>query len=480
MELTNFLGGLWVPPYFTAQAPNNALITADNIEYGHTGAVQGRRGRTLYGTLPAKAISLWRHYPRTGSPATLAAVDNGASVELRHDTASNGTFATVTGGAGLATGKRLFFTNWGSKDRSFFANGVGLYSYNGVITNVVQTGPQITGPYVVVHQSRLFGTKADEINYSVYATDVNDELTVNAANQLNVSDPQGGSITGLASLPDRLLILKNTSLWVMLGDIKFSAILTKLTETGCVAPLSIAQAPYGVFFVGRSGVYLTDGQRPEPIDLSGPIRSLFTPPTTNVSYPNAVGIYYARKDMYKVKLDPAHGYTYCLQRIQVPGARGVVWAWSRNTNEPLVSGNVWDSEGDTGDPYVSDSGGNVYRADSGATDAGVAYASVVQPVSLRLSDELSVGHVHYVHLLYRGSGAATVGLRYNNAAADDLTLSLGQAQAIGLQRTRKMVTDKSKSGQFVSPVITLPGDGPGAELYSLKLDARVRSRRVWR
>jgi hypothetical protein len=479
--LSNFLGGLHIPRYFGAAIPNNALLVADNIEYdARAGGLRGRRGRSLYATLPAKVTSLWRHYPKTGSPAFLAQVDTGSNSTIYHDTASSGTFTAVTGGGSYATGKRFFYTNWASKDRSFFANGQVLLSYNGVITSVTQTGGQITGPYIVVHQSRLFGTRFDEINYSVYATDVNDELTISSQSQLNVSDPQGGSITGLASLPDRLLIAKSTNIWTMLGDIRFTPILTKFSEVGNVAPLSWQPSVYGVFYVARDGVYITDGVNPVPLYLSAAIEPAFTSATGNTVYPNAVGIWYPRKEQYHLKLDPSHGHSYVLHRLLVPGQNKPVWAWSVNTLAPQECGAVWDSEGDSGDPYFADAINHIYHIDNGATDAGVPYTSAAQTASLRLDADQRVGRVHYVFLNYQGTGAASVGLRYNNAASNDVALSLGVAGALGLQRTRQKVNDQEKSGQFVSAKVTLPADGPSAELYSIGLDARLRSGRIWR
>ena len=479
--LTNFLGGLHIPRYFGAAIPSNALLVADNVEYdARSGGLRGRRGRTLYATLPAKVTSLWRHYPKTGSPAFLAQVDNGSNSTIYHDTASSGTFAAATGGGPFSSGKRFFYTNWASKDRSFMANGDGLLSYNGVVTVVIQTGGQITGPYIVVHQSRLFGTRSDEINYSVYATDVNDELTISAQSQLNVSDPQGGSITGLASLPDRLMIFKNTSLWAMLGDIRFTPILTKLSEVGCVAPLTLHNSSYGVFFLSRDGLYLTDSVNPVPTYLSAAIEPVFTSATGNTVYTNAVGTWYPRKEQYHLKLDPSHGHTYVLHRLQIPGQSKPVWAWSVNILVPQEAGAVWDSEGDSGDPYFSDAINRIYHIDNGTTDAGVAYTSAAQTASLRMDAEQRVGRVHYVFLNYQGTGAASVGLRYNNAAANDVSLSLGTAGALALQRTRQKVNDQEKSGQFVSCKVTLPADGPSAELYSIRMDARLRSGRIWR
>lgn len=478
--LTNFTGGLHIPRYFGAQIPNTGLLEASNVEFdSRSGGLRGRRGRSLYATLPAKPISLWRHYPKTGSPAFLAQVDNGTNSVLYHDTASTGTFTTISGGGSYTTGKPFYWTNWASKDRSFMANGDVLLSYNGVVTTVTQTGPAITGPYIVMHQSRLFGTKTSEINYSVYATAINDETTVDPVNQLNVSDPQGGSITGLASMQDRLLIAKSTNIWTMLGDIQFSPILTKLCEVGCVAPRSWQPCTYGVLFVSRDGVYLTDGVNPVPTCLSQAIEPVFTSATSNTVYANAVGVWYPRREQYHLRLDPSHGHTYVLHRLAVPGSKGM-WAWSINTLTPLEAGAVWDSEGDSGDPYFSDALNHIYHMDTGTTDAGTPYTVAAQTASLRIDEDQRVGRVHYVFLNYQGTGSCSVGLRYNNAAANDVALTLGTAGSLGLQRTRQMVVDQSKSGQFVSAKVTLPTDGPAAELYSIRLDPRKRSGRIWR
>jgi hypothetical protein len=480
MEVSDFLGGLYIPPYLGASIPSNALLRADNIEFDSSGLVRGRRGRALYATVPAAVTSMWRHYPKTGSPSFLAALDSGTSVTLMHDTASTGTFAPISGGGTYATGKRFTWSNWASKDKSFGANGDILISYNGVVTTVTQTGPAILGPYITVHQSRLFGTRPDEINYSVYASEINDETTVNPVNQLNVSDPQGGSITGLFTMPDRLVIFKSSCIFTMLGDIRYSAILTRLSEIGAISSQAIAQAPYGIFFVGRQGIYLTDGVNPTPMEMSGPLRALFTSPTGNISYPNAVGYYYPRKDQYHVKLDPSHAHTYVLSRVPKVGSNGQTWAWAVNMSEPLVAAATWDSEGDTGSAYVADHLGHIYQMDTGATDDGTPYTSMIQTAALRLDEQQRVGRVSYLFLNYTGSGPATVGLRYNNASVNDLSFTLGETGSLALQRPRQMIVDQSKSGQFVSAVVVLPLDGPSAELYSIRMDARLRSSRLWR
>src|SRR5262252_4433935 len=235
MELSQFTGGLWIPRYFGGAIPLDALLQAQDIAFLSQGGIRGRGGRTLYGSPGQPVTSLWRHYPRTGTPAFLAVRDGGSSAEIRHDTASNGTFAAVTGGTGFATGKPIYWSNWPQKNKTFFANGAGVWAYNGVIAQVTMTGTGITGPYLVVHQDRLVGTVLSEINYSVYFTDIGDETTVTAGNQLSFNDQQGGSITGIFSFSDDLLVVcKSTNLWNVLGDLRYSAIKKKYSEIGFI------------------------------------------------------------------------------------------------------------------------------------------------------------------------------------------------------------------------------------------------------
>ena len=459
--------------------PNNGLLQADNIHYKNDGSVRGRRGIAVYGTPGTKVTSMWRHYPRSGSAASLAQLDTGSSSSLRHDTASNGTFAAISGAGSYATGKPFYYTNWGSKDRTFLANGVNLLSYNGTITTVVQTPTQCTGPYLTVHQSRLFITKQDEINYSVYATNVNDETTIDPANQLNVSDPQGGSITGLSSRNDRLLIYKSTCVWMLLGDIKYSAILNRTSDIGCIAPLSLQNTAYGDIYVGRAGVYLFDGVNPSPVEVSGPIRFMFANSGVNNVYANAVGIWYPRNDTYVLKLNPTDAYCFAMQRVHPPGQKNASFAWSRYPSYPLVAGMCWDSEGDTGDYFVSDTTGKIYRCDYGTLDDAVAYQSIVQTSFMRIADKQQVGRIHYMYVNFAGTQSVSVGLRYDNASSNALALAFGGGGA-GLRRARQRVNDQVQSGQFVSAQVTLPLDGPVAELYTIRLDPRIRSKRVWR
>ncbi len=491
MDFANFHGGLWIPRKFGGPIPANALLQADDIVYLPGGGVRGRGGRTKYNAslLSGSVLGLWRHYPRTGSPAFLSFEDTGATVNVKHDTAGAGVFSSITGGTGFATGARPSFTNWASKNKTFFANGFGLWAYNGVIAAVTQTGGQITGPYLAIHQSRLVGTVLNEINYSLYFTAVDDETTITAGNQLNFSEPQGGSITGVVSLSgssETLLLLKSTSLWVVTGDLQFNPLKDRYSEIGCVAPASVAPSTdekgmtQGVFFVGRSGVYYADGAS-APVNISGPLEPLFigADGTTFTTYSSAVGYYYPRLDCYEVKLSPGDSFTYVVQRVRSLDGK-LHWPWAKITNRPLTAAAVWNSESDTGNPYLGQSTGQVWRADYGSLDDTTPYTPTIQLPFFSLDSRHRVGRVDRAYVDYFGSNVCTVGVRYDNAGSNDVTMTHGAAQALGLQRTRVKALSYDKSGQFVSAVVALPQDGPQTELYRLSVDVRLRSGRVWR
>lgn len=486
-EVTDFLGGLWIPDNFDAQAPNNGLIQADDIEYLPDATIRGRRGRILFSTgNQYPFLSLWRHYPRSadGSQRWLGVFDSGLATVVRHDVGTPGVFTELTGGTGHTAGRPFWFTTWASKDKTFLANGHELLQYDGsAITPVVQSGTAITGPYLTLHQSRLVGTRSDEITYSIYATSVDDE-TSSPGIHLNLSDREGGSIVGVGTLGDRLIIQKTTGLWSLLGDIEVLAgipILTQYSNRGALAPRSIAYDEGGFWFVASAGVYWSDGINPNPIEVSLPIRHLFVFPGGNQPYPDAVAVWYAHRDMFVVKLAQSHAHSYRCQRMKLPGKKGTLYLWSRNTSEPGTCLAMPPAERDVGHYFAGDSNGDLWQCDTGSTDGGVAYTPTIRLPARRLSDLQHEGRVHYFFANYRGSSHATVGLRYDNHQSDDVTLTVGKAQTLGLQEVKKKVPEQRTFGKFVSAGVSLPaGDGPEAALYSVRLDHRLRARRVWR
>jgi hypothetical protein len=503
VRFNNFSDGLWLPEGIDFGVPPNALLVANNIEYTTSGGVRGRRGRTRFVTLASPIISLWRHYPRTGSIKTLAAIDSGSAVKFQDASGTSSTFADVSGGGSLTTAMPWYFTNWSSKNKSFLANGSNpLKSYDGsAIASVSSVGtagylnPVPDGPYLVIHKARLWATKSSELNYSVYASNVNDETSFLATNQLSVNDPKGGVITGLASFFDFLLIFKSSSIWRFVGDIGTltGAQLARYCDRGCTAPNSIAVTPFGVIFVGKDGVWLTDGTQPVPQELSAPIRSLFTARASETAYASAVGTWYPRKQMYVLKLDPTASEAWVLQRIQVLyenpyiGAHSqAVWIWSKHTSLPCAAGttmSTWFSDTDDGRLMIGDANGKiwVYDADSTTTDDGTAIVSSIQTASRPMDASGRTGCAYRAKVLFRGTQALTGSLFYDQHTSADSSFTAGSVIGSPAEFWRRAsIFDFAKQGRFVSVSVSNPSDSYQFELNAIDLDVRLRSRRVWR
>lgn len=505
--IPSFSGGLWTSHEGAEFAiPNDALLIANNIEYRQSGGIIGRRGRTKLNSsaLSGPVRELWRHYPRTGTKNTLAFVDIGASVTVFKADGTSGTFSSAT--TGLPDDARWSFANWPAKNKTFIVSTSGtLREWNGTaVSSVTASGSnQVNlaklGPYITVHKARLFATHVDELNYSVYASDVNDETTWLSASHLSVNDPQGGAITGLQSFNDFLLIFKEGSLWRFVGDISttLDAQLSLYSDRGCVAPDSIAVSPYGIFYVGRNGVYITEGTSPNPPDLSLPIKDLFISKTASNNYPNAVGRWYQNKQQYVLKLDPTASDAYVLQRLEilaenpyVDSRSRVVWLWSHHTSLPMISAAVWESETDDGRLITGDTDGYVHIYDNGTTDDGTAIVATLQTASIPIDNTQSrnpardaqfrTGRAKQVKVLHKASAAISGEILYDQASPGAGASFTVGGSTLAQKFPRAIISNQSLVGRFVSFWIRNTSSSADFELHAIDAKTRLMARRVWR
>jgi hypothetical protein len=479
--ITDLSGGLWIPDQTDFALPQNALLQADNLDYLPSGGIRGRRGRTKYNAtlLPGSVLSLWRHYPRAGTPATLVAFVNGATVELRHDTLGDGTFSAATGGTGFAANTRWHFSNWPSKNRTFLANGVdNLRSYNGVFSDMGATPKK--GPYLTVWQTRLWATEPTELNYSVYCTDVDNETSWPPDNHLNVSDPQGGLITGLAGFDDRLIILKTTGLWSFFGDIDLpvNSNLVEYSDEGCVAPETVRITPYGVIYLGRKGLMLTDGTKTGTQELSGPLRPLFVTPVTQNMYPNAVAIWYSRRE--QIWLTLTAGATTTRIGTRNPNTKAVPkYPWATHTVTGMNAACVWDSEAEDGRLLVGGTSGQVWTMDTATTDDGVPIVTTAKLIARLIDPPLQrFGHVTKVKTLHRATSPLSGTLEYDFSGVADVSFAIG-ATGLAVKDIRSPLWDLSKWGRFVALSLANPADSSAYELHRIDVNSRLHDARRW-
>jgi hypothetical protein len=430
-------------------------------------------------------------YLESIDPTFLVANVNGT--DLDYNLGSAGVFAAVPGGTGLLlpTHKPRAVI-WPAKGKTFLFDGTNpVKQFDGVTISDVPTGDAgiapHRGPYAALYRDRLFATEPAELGFSVYATEINEESEWASEYHLSCNDPQGGAIAGLATFADMLIVLKQTCLFRWVGDVYSGGQLANYSDRGCVAPDTVQTTPWGIVYLARDGLYVTNGESPAGMELSRPLKNLFVPRGTPVQHPDAVGVYYPRKDQYWLKLDWGSPEIWVLHHLTVPTSEGdkEVFAWSRMMSlagaAQMTAGGVWDAETDSGQLYVGDQYGFVRQLDVGVDDAGSDVYVTARTASRMLNKFRRLAQVYHLKPFFRGKLPVSAALYYDEHTTIDVAIaSIGTASANPIfQHPRHTVTDMAHQGHFVSVEIYNPSDGRDFELHAIDLDVRVRGARRW-
>ena len=141
-----------------------------------------------------------------------------------------------------------------------------LYTNGGVIENIAP--PSALSP--VVHQSRVFIIDAEDPNVIWFSKEVtpSGRVTIGSAVefsdllQLNM-DTRFGDCSALASLDDKLIIFKETSIFAITGKGpdstgvgSFDTPYLVSADCGCVDAKSVVLTPQGIMFKGHKGIHL--------------------------------------------------------------------------------------------------------------------------------------------------------------------------------------------------------------------------------
>lgn len=423
------------------------------------------------------------------SQTIVGAGDGAADIVYQLLDVSTGLFTPITGGTVPASGRRPWIIDWPEKSKLFIFDGLNPPQvYDGStmapLTADFPHGSEIEpprGPFAVLHQGRIYASNPGEEQFAVYACEVEQERIWLGASEISVNDELGGRIRGLASYNGVLIVLKDTSVWHMLGDILFPIEVRQVTQTiGCVASNTVATTPQGVMFLSRDGLYLTDGYTVQ--ELSRPLRALFTGRTdaSDQTYTNAVGLWFPRRGQYWLSLDPTQQVAYVLQQLRDPQGQPR-WAWSRVTGVSGINcGEVFELAGDVGDLYLGDIAGLIFQRDVGSADGGAAYNSSVVSYDLLLDPKTRrLGRIHQARPYFRGRSAVAMGLFYDGAIAEAVTLAAGATFGDPIyQSPRTFIADQTAFGRTVAMRVTST-EGPDFELHRVDLDTRMRSRREW-
>lgn len=122
------------------------------------------------------------------------------------------------------------------------------------------------GKYLTFHANRVFVAGVAATPDTLYASDVGnprDWDTTDGGSWAVKFDPfDGQNIRGIATAGEQVLVFKESSTHVVY-DLETGANRRLSDGIGCVSHRSIAESPYGTFFLGRDGVWITDGSRLE-------------------------------------------------------------------------------------------------------------------------------------------------------------------------------------------------------------------------
>lgn len=383
----------------------------------------------------------------------------------------------------LETTFRPRFVSWLSQNRTYIWDGANqVHIFDG---ECIRLGPGDAphGPYAWLWKSRLWATDPNELSFSVYASGVNDPNSWDLArSQLSVADTEGGQITGGIGFEDRNIIFKNSGLWSFIGDIDTGGQLRQYTERGCVAPESIAASELGVFYVGVDGVYLTDGQARDPIEVSSPIRPVFVGRGAPVLYRNAIGTYYPFRRQYWLQLDPsiAEGWVCHILR----GEEGPLFAWSYVPNMGIMNaGTTFSYSPDSGELLFGSLVGRVYTADAGNSDDGEPIAASLRTSFAMLARNGVHGRATHLKAIARHQAQLiNVDVRYDEDASTTIDVEdLGGEALLApeIQYPRAWVPSLSQFGHHLAVGLANLGDASEFELHEIRVRTALRTTRRW-
>lgn len=143
-----------------------------------------------------------------------------------------------------------------------------LYTTGNVFEQVAPPGLR----HIVAHQGRIVGVGDDGTVW--FSNPVAAGEVASFCLEFRIPPFEGGDVTGLCSLDDKLVLFKRSSIWVVAGmgptstgaGEGFSVPQVISGDIGCAAARSLVAAPPGILFQSRSGIQLlTRGMAVQPV-----------------------------------------------------------------------------------------------------------------------------------------------------------------------------------------------------------------------
>ena len=464
---------------------DNDLLAAENMHAVASGYLIGRAGQTNYNATPIGAHpvkSLYRFYKQDSTGIMLAA----CNTEILRGNDLLGIFAAIDGG--YAVDQRISFTTWTAKDKVYWINNAQpLRSFDGTTVSLVGGSPPI-GSQVEMYLDRLWILQPNAVRFS----DLNLDNVWQAAASFNISDNQGGHGTFLKAANRVLIAGKSSGLWRLEGSPLLGNSFIEYSKVGCIAPwtadivttVSNGQViPVGVAFLGKDGVYVTDGYQVTLV--SSKIDRLFS-----AYFRGASGKYYPKKRQYFLSFSASGGANDQLWIATNLDMKGSRVSWTPYTGFACDSFTVWDGGADNGELYSGRSdGGTVRRLDIGKQDVGVDYRCAF--TTHYLGDPSVNKQVRWLKPVFDAQKTVHYTIDYFQKQFSSGPVSLDATQALiwdsglwdvgkwagpSLNSARTSVID-GRYGRYLSLAFQNTGDGPDFKFFQLECEVGIKDRR---
>ena len=117
--------------------------------------------------------------------------------------------------------------------------------------------------YLAVYKNRMFYANCPSENYGdslVVYSEINNPDAIADTNYEYFDRGDGEAITGIASLPDYLIVFKPSKFYIISGDFELKRLVTSKYDIGCIASYAIIQLEDKVIFLSKQGWFSFNGE----------------------------------------------------------------------------------------------------------------------------------------------------------------------------------------------------------------------------
>jgi len=412
----------------------NEIREVQNMDYDKFGSVIKRNGYTALNTSAFNSGATWNSLHYFERSDDIDYLIGTCGNKLAKMDALDGTWDDITGSLTITAGTTNFMRWITFKDTAFGTNNVDLpVKWTGTGDGALWTTVSLLtkAKYTETFENYVFlaNVTVDGTQHTtrLYWSCINEPETWDAADFNEIGYKDGQQITGIKSLGDRLVIFKESSIWVAFftgsSDIPFTFQRTQ-SDVGCVSGGSIQAANNALLFANSDGLYFFDGNNSDK--LSNKINNTINN-FKNTQFPHIVSALQGTKNRYwasyqtSAAANPDRVLTFDTYNSGFSIYKGI------NANAYAVFNYNGEER-----IYFGDFSGYVYRGDTGTSDYPInvqtAIDGYVRTRWFHYGDLVNKKGIPNIVVYYECSTATlSMSYSYDLTDADDYTQSFSIA-----------------------------------------------------